>query len=52
MDNECKVVEVEEIETPYKLRYTMIEPMRYKDYDRKKKKIEDKKLIKEWEEER
>ncbi len=28
------------------------EPMRYKDYDRKKKKIEDKKLIKEWEEER
>lgn len=50
MDNECKVVEVDEIETPYKLRYTMIEPM--KDYDRAKKKQEDKNLIKEWEEER
>lgn len=52
MDNECKVVEVEEIETPYKIRCTILEPMRYKDYDRKKKKIEDKKLIKEREEER
>lgn len=50
MDNECEVVEVDEIEIPYKLRCTMLEPM--KSYDRKKKKQEDKNLIKEWEEQR
>lgn len=48
--DECKVVEVEEVEIPYKLKFTMIEPM--KDYDRTKKKEEDKRLIKEWEKEK
>ena len=48
--DKCKVVEVDEIEVPYKINCTMIEPM--KDYDRKKKKQEDKKLIEEWEEEK
>lgn len=50
MDNECRVVEVDNIEKSYKIRFTMIEPM--KDYDRAKKKKEDKNLIKEWEEEK
>ena len=48
---ECKVVEVKDIETPYNLRYTMIDPMKYKNYSRKEKKQEDNNLIKEWEEE-
>ena len=46
--DECKVVLVDDIETPYKICPLEIHIKRY---DRNKKKQEDKELIKEWEEE-
>ena len=48
----CKVVFVEEIETPYEIKVADFSINEKGKYNRNKKKQEDKKLIKEWEEER
>ena len=47
--NDCKIVLVDEIETPYKICPLEIY---IKGYDRNKKKQEDKELIEEWENEK
>lgn len=47
MDNECKVVEVDEVETPYKINYTMIEPMQMRE-SRAKEKQELRKMSEEY----
>lgn len=49
--DECKVVLVDEIETPYKVYPTVFIFDEKRKYDRAKKKQEDKEMIKEWEEE-
>jgi len=52
--DECRIVLVEDIEVPFKIcpAEIYIEDREKEKYDRVKKKQEDKKIIKEWEEER